>query len=154
MYLAYFHVHLRYSLTLWGGDPESIKIFQLQKKVIRIIGKVGQHVSCRNLFKDLNILPLPFLCVSEVVCCVQSNLEKMKYNGEVHDHCTHQKSGLHIQFCRTTVFKNSSENVGIKLFSKLPDTIKRLEKIQEFKRRLNYFLLQHIFYSVDEYMSF
>jgi hypothetical protein len=61
-----------------------------------------------------------------------------------------QKSDLHIQFCGTTLLKNSSENVGIKLYSKLPNTIKRLEKIQEFKRRLKYFLLQHIFYSVDE----
>ena len=43
--------------------------------------------------------------------------------------------------------------MGIKLCNKLSNTIKILEKIQEFKRRVNYFLLQHIFYSVDEYMS-
>jgi hypothetical protein len=76
----------------------------------------------------------------------------MKYNG-VHDHCTCEKSHLHTQFCRTTLFKNNSANVGIKLYNKLPNTIKRLHKIQEFKRRLKYFFLQHIFYSVDEYMS-
>jgi hypothetical protein len=29
MYFSCFHVHLRYGLTLWGGDPESIKIFRL-----------------------------------------------------------------------------------------------------------------------------
>jgi hypothetical protein len=51
MYFACFHVHLRNGLTLWGGDPESIRIFRLQKKVIRIIGKVGQYTSSRNLFK-------------------------------------------------------------------------------------------------------
>jgi hypothetical protein len=153
MYFAYFHVHLRYGLTPWGGDPESIRIFLLQKKVLRIIGKLGRHASCRNLFKDLNILPLPCLYISEVVCCVKLNMEKMKYNEEVHDHCTSQKSDLHTQFCRTTLFKNSSANVGIKLYNKLPNTIKRLDKIQGFKRRLKYFLLQHIFYTVDEYMS-
>jgi len=27
MYFACFHFHLRYDLTLWGGDPESIRIF-------------------------------------------------------------------------------------------------------------------------------
>jgi hypothetical protein len=153
IYFACFHVHLRYGVTLCGGDPESIRIFRLQKKVIRIIGKVGLHASCRNLFKELNILPLPCLYVSEVVCCVKSNMERMKYNEEVHDHCTCQKSDLHILFCRTTFLKNSSANVGIKLYNKLPNTIKRLEKIQEFKRRLKHFLLQHILYSVDEYMS-
>jgi hypothetical protein len=130
-----------------------MRMFRLQKKVIRMIGKVDRHASCRNLFKDLNILSLPCLYISEVVCCVKSNMEKLKYNEEVHDHCTRQKSDLHIQFCRTTLFKNSSTNVGIKLNIKLPNTIKRLEKIQKFKRRLEYFLLQHIFYSMDKYMS-
>ena len=77
----------------------------------------------------------------------------MKYYEEVHDHCTCQKSDLHIQFRKTTLFKNSSANVGIKLYIKLPNTIKRLEKIEEFKRKLKYFLLRHIFYSVDEYIS-
>jgi hypothetical protein len=78
----------------------------------------------------------------------------MKYNREVHDHYTCQKLNVQTQFCRTTLFKNSSANVGIKLYNKLPNTIKRLDKIQELKKRLSYFLLQHIFYSVDEYMSF
>ena len=153
MYFACFHVHLRYGLTLWGGDPESIRIFRLQKKVLRIIGGMGRRASCRNLFKNLNILPLPCIYISEVVYCVKSNMEKMKCNGEIHDHCTRQKLDLHTQFCRTTLLKNSGANVGIKLYNKLPNTIKRLDKIQEFKRRLKYFLLQHTFYSVDEYMS-
>jgi len=65
----------------------------------------------------------------------------MKYNEEVNDHCTRQNSDPHIQFCRTALFKNSSANVGIKLYNKLPNTIKRLEKLQEFKRRQKYFLL-------------
>ena len=125
----------------------------MTQKVLRIIGGTGRHASCRNLFKNLNVLPLPCLYISEVACCVKSNTEKIKYNGEVHDHCTHQKSDLHTQFCRTTLFKNSSANVGIKLYNKLRNTIKRLDKIQEFKRRLKYFLLQDTFYSVDEYMS-
>jgi hypothetical protein len=113
VYFACFHAHLRYGLTLWGGDPESIRIFRLQKKVLRIIGKTSQYASCRNLFKDLKILPLPCLYISEVDCGLKSNLDKMKYNREVHDHCTCQKLNLHTQFCKTTLFKNSSVNVGI-----------------------------------------
>jgi hypothetical protein len=61
----------------------------------RIIGKTGRHASCRNLFKDLNIRPLPYLYISKVVCCVKLSMEKMKYNEEVHDQCTRQKSDLH-----------------------------------------------------------
>jgi len=69
----------------------------------------------------------------------ESSMENMKYNEEVHDHCTCQKSDLHIQFCKITLFKNSSANVGIKLYNKLPNTLKSLEKIQEFKRQVFFY---------------
>jgi len=144
MYFACFHVHLRYGVILWGDDTESKKIFRLQKKAVRIIGRVELHVSCRNLFKDLNILTLPCLYISEVVCKIRSNWEQMKENEEIHDHSTCQKSDFHTQYCRTTLFKNGYENVGIKLFNKLPNTIKKVEKTQAFKRRLQKYLMQHI----------
>jgi hypothetical protein len=60
----------------------------------------------------------------EVVCHVKSNMEKMKYNGEIHDHSTCQKLDLHTKFCRTKFLKNSGANMGIKLYIKLPNTIK------------------------------
>jgi hypothetical protein len=92
-------------LALWGGDPASLRIFKLQKKAIRIVGKVSQHASCRNLFRDLGILPLPCMYISEVVCYVKSNLEKMIGNEDVHAHFTCQKSDFHVQYCRTRFLK-------------------------------------------------
>jgi hypothetical protein len=50
-----------------GGDLEIIQIFWIQRKVIRIIGKVDRRISCLNLFKDLNILPVPCMYISKVV---------------------------------------------------------------------------------------
>jgi hypothetical protein len=70
-------------------------------------------------------------------------MEKIKYN-EVQT-IVHAKNHLHTQFCRTTLCKNSSAYVGIEFYNKLPNTIKRLEKIQEFKRRLEYFLQQQFY---------
>ena len=78
----------------------------------------------------------------------------MRLNEEIHDHDTWQKSDLHTQYCRTALYKNNYGNVGIKLFNKLPNSIKKVGKPQEFKRRLQKFLMQHVFYSIDEYMSF
>ena len=69
LYFTCFHSHLKYGITLWGGDPHSVEIFKLQKKVIRAICKVDQLTSCRHLFKKLGILPLPCLFISEMVCC-------------------------------------------------------------------------------------
>jgi hypothetical protein len=106
-----------------------------------------------TLYVSISNEDMSCLYISEAVYCVKSNMAKMKYYEEVHDRCTCQKSDLHTQVCRTTLLKNGNANVGIKLYNKLPNTIKRSERIKEFKRRLKYFLLQHIFYSVDEYIS-
>jgi hypothetical protein len=116
------------------NKPQYTEISDLvtQRQILKIF-----YISIKN--EDM-----PCLYISEVVCCVKSNMGNMKYNEAVHDHCRHKKSDLYIQFCRTTLFKNSSANVGIKLYNKLPNIIKRLDKVQEFKRRLKYFLLQHI----------
>ena len=154
LYFARFHVHLRCAVTLWGGDSGSIKIFGLQNKVVRVIGKVGRHISCRSLLKDLNILSLPCLYISEVVYRVKSNCGQVKQNGEIYDYFTRQKSDFHTQFCRTTLYKNSCENAGINLFNKLPHTIKRRERPQETKRRLQNILMQHVFYLVEVYIFF
>ena len=91
MYFACFHIHLRYGVTLWGGDPESKKSFHLQKKAIRILSRVGKHVSCKNIFKDLNILPLPCLCISEIVYRARLNWEQMRLN-EKYMTTTHGKN--------------------------------------------------------------
>ena len=115
MYLAYFHVDLRYGLTLCGGDHESKRICKLQIKVIRIISSVGENVSCRNLFRDCNILPVPCLYISEVICYIKLNVEKMKLSEEIHDLCAWHKSDLHVQFFRTTLLRNSFAKLDIKL---------------------------------------
>ena len=115
MYFASFHAYLRYGLTLWGGDPENKRIFRLQKKVLRIIGGTGRRTSHRNLFKTLNILPLPCMYISETVCGIKSNMEKKKYNREIHDYCRRQKSDFHTQFCRTTLLKRDRGSTVVKV---------------------------------------
>ena len=109
VYFGCFHTHLRYGLILWGGDPESIKFFHIQKKVIKVLGKIGCQVSSRNLFRDMNILPFPCLYISEMVCWIKSNMGRMISNKEVHVYYTRQKLDHH-QFCRRNVAKNSSIN--------------------------------------------
>ena len=58
IYYSYFHSVMKYGLLFWGSSTESIKIFKLQKKVIRIIMGYKSNHSCRDLFVALGILPL------------------------------------------------------------------------------------------------
>jgi hypothetical protein len=90
--------------------------------------------------------------VSEIVCYIKINIGKLEQNAEIHDHNTRQNSDLCIQFCRISFFKKRVVDIGIKLYNKLLNQMKKVEKMKYFKRELRSFLLQHTFYSINEYM--
>jgi hypothetical protein len=43
--------------------------------------------------------------------------------------------------------------MGIKLYNKISNTIREVGKMREFKKVMRSYLVQHTFYSVEEYMS-
>ena len=50
---------MTYGLLFWGQSSDSMKIFILQKNIIRIAIGCRSSYSCRKLFFNLEILPLP-----------------------------------------------------------------------------------------------
>jgi hypothetical protein len=50
---SYFHSLMTYGIIFWGNSTHSIHVFQLQKRVIRIITNSRPRDSCRQLFKKL-----------------------------------------------------------------------------------------------------
>jgi hypothetical protein len=113
-YFAHCHAHLKYGLVFWGGNPKGKTIFKLQKQVVRIISGVSRSYSCRQLFKDLNLNPLPCMYIFEIVCYIKLNLEKLEQNNAIHNYNTRQNLNLHVKFCITYVLKNGMMNMGIK----------------------------------------
>jgi hypothetical protein len=57
IYFAYFNAVVLYGIIFWGNSPHSISIFKLQKRAIRLITNSRSRDSCRELFKNLDILP-------------------------------------------------------------------------------------------------
>jgi len=60
VYFAYIHSIMSYGIIFGGNQPYSDKIFEIQKRVIRIITSSRMRDSCRELFKKLEILILIF----------------------------------------------------------------------------------------------
>jgi hypothetical protein len=58
IYYSFFHSLMSYGIIFWGNSSHSYTIFLLQKKAIRTMLGCGSRVSCRNIFKDLDILLL------------------------------------------------------------------------------------------------
>jgi hypothetical protein len=73
VYYAYFHSPVKYAIIYCGNTPECQKIFLIQKKVIRIMMGVGPTHSCCNLFKRLEILPIPCVYLLSLMIFVVNN---------------------------------------------------------------------------------
>jgi hypothetical protein len=58
VYYVCFHSVINYGLIFWEKFPHSANIFNMQKNIIRITTGCRRKDSCRDLFKDLKILPL------------------------------------------------------------------------------------------------
>ena len=59
IYCTYFHFIITHGLIFWDNSSNSGKIFTLQKKIIRIMAGAEPRTSCRSLFVQLEILPVP-----------------------------------------------------------------------------------------------
>ena len=58
IYYAYFHSFIKYGIICWGNSSNSGKIFTVENKIM-IIVNAQPRTSCRSLFKQLKILPVP-----------------------------------------------------------------------------------------------
>jgi hypothetical protein len=57
IYYSYFHSLMTYEIIFWGISAHNIYVFRLLTRVIRIITDSRPRDSCRQLFKQLGILP-------------------------------------------------------------------------------------------------
>jgi hypothetical protein len=84
VYIAYFHSIMMYGIIFGGNSSSSKKIFTLQKKFFRIMAGVKPRVSCRTLFKRLEILPLPCEYICSLMNFTVNNQELFQTDFTVH----------------------------------------------------------------------
>ena len=82
----------------------------------------------------------------ETVYYIRLNNEGVKQNLAKHGYKTRNRSDFQNQFCRTNIFKKSVNNLGTKLYNKVPNYLKNLENPGLFKKQLKAFLLQQNIY--------
>jgi hypothetical protein len=59
IYYTYLHSIIKYGIIVWGNSFKSGKIFSLEKKIVRNIAGAKSRSSCKILFEQLEILPVP-----------------------------------------------------------------------------------------------
>jgi hypothetical protein len=150
IYYSYVRSIITYSIIFCGNSPHNTDIFQIQKRIIRIMTKSMNRVSWRQVFKWLEIQHLQSQYIFSVLLFVVKNNDLYSTNQEIQNINTRSNINLHLPVCNLTLFQNGAYFSGIKLYNHLPPRIKSLSNETElFKPALKRFFNTHSFYSFD-----
>ena len=74
-------------------------------------------------------------------------------NSNTHSYNTRNKNELSILPMNSTLCRNNFVNTGLRIYNHLPQHLKKTFAVNKFKTGLFRFLLEHCFYSVQEYFE-
>jgi hypothetical protein len=88
----------------------------MPKIVIRIIMGQANRDSCRNLFKELKILPFVSQYIFSLLIFVVNNSDQYLINSEIHSINTRQGCNLHLPLAHLDFYQKGVHYSGIKVF--------------------------------------
>lgn len=152
-YYAYAHSCLQYGILLWGNSVDVHKLFILQKKCIRILAHIDSRESCRNYFKQFNILTLTSMYILD--CCkfvkkYDNLFEKLKDVSKFTPRYPHK---IVLPNSNMAMYGSGPYSMCIKIFNKLPEEIQAEDSFPTFTNKLKSYLLSKCYYSLKEYLN-
>lgn len=151
-YHGYVSSVLNYGLIIWGNSSYAIQAFRVQKKCIRTICNAHWMDSCRPLFKKYKILPLPSLYIRDICLLVHRYPEYFKKVSEYSTRTTRYPNKLLVPNCALQIYKKNVYFMAIKIYNKLPDSLKQLP-YNQFKKILTSWILDKCFYCISDYLE-
>ena len=137
-----------YGIIFRGNHLHKDKNFKL--KVVRIITNSRMRLSCRELFKKLEILLLYSQYIFSMSIFVIKNEHLFSTNNQIHIFQKRFKTNFIAPTAYLTKFQKAMHDTTIKIFNNLPHNIKELTNETEstvsecFKK----FLLINFFYNI------
>jgi hypothetical protein len=93
------------------------------------------------------------VCIVLWICFVPSNFLQVEIGADLHNYNTRNKNQHRQTSHRIDISASLPQNLGPKLFIKLPTNLKQIETQGAFKKTLRKFLVEGVFYSVDEFLK-
>jgi len=110
--------------------------------------------SCRKLFINLEILPLPSQYILFLLMFMVRNRCQFLVKSEIHHINTRQHANFHQPSVNVAKFQKGVYYLGIEVFNALPSDMKtEFNNPKKFKVVLQKFLCEKSFYSLDEYFD-
>jgi len=101
VYFACVHSKISYAILAWGHAADTVRVFALQRRAIRILSNIGYRDNCRFYFTKLKILTVYSLYIYHQ-CLVHVKNHENSYNTHesIHYHHTRTKGNIYTDFCR------------------------------------------------------
>jgi hypothetical protein len=103
-------------LFLWGNSQHSLKIFRMQKKIIRIMTGCSNRASSGNLFRKLKIFPLASQSIFSLMLFVVNNNNLFVLNSDKHNVSVRHANNLYQPSSNFTVYQKGVFCIGIKVY--------------------------------------
>jgi hypothetical protein len=131
-YHALVHSNITYAILVWGHSTHLRKVFNQQRRCIRVLGGLGYRDDCRYIFKTFKILTVPCIYILQCVLYMYLLLS------------------IHSRLHKT---QNSTRYYCVKFYNALPWHLKNMD-FKPFKLHLKQLLTENAFYSFEEFYSF
>jgi hypothetical protein len=116
----------------------------MQKRAIRIITVSKKRDSCRDLLKNVKILPFYSQYIFSLIIFVIENKSKYNLNSDIYNINTRQKFNFHQYSTNLSLNQKGVYSFGIKVFNYLPRTLKKgIDNNKQFKIALKQYLHTH-----------
>jgi len=110
--------------------------------------------SCRKLFINLEMLPLPSQYILSHLMFMIRNRSQFLVNSEIHHINTRQHANFYQPAVNVAKYQKGVHYLGVKVFNALPSDIKtEFNNPKKFKVVLQKILYEKSFYSLDEYFN-
>ena len=152
LYYSLVYPYFTYCNIIWSSaaithlDP----LIKLQKKAVRIISRAGYFDHTEALFKNLKLLQLRDVynlnCAKFIYRCYNSDtyshfLKQIKKNSDYHGYQTRNRNRLRKPASRLHQFDNSFMNIGTDIWNRIPDDIKSVFTLEQFKFKVRALIL-------------
>lgn len=152
-YHSNFISSMRYGIVHWGFSANCTRVFSLQKRALRTIYSLRLRESCRNVFKDNNLLTFYDIYILDVTCFVYKFISEFNKDNVKHKINTRQERYLLPPKHSTAKFQASLIFRGCLLYNKLPVSVRALPNLRLFKAAVKRILLSVSCYSIRDFMD-
>lgn len=152
VYYSLVYSHIAYNIIVWGNSVDFNRVFIAQKRILRTMFGLHPRDSCKPFFIEHKILTAPCIYMYKCLVYVNENIRDSAKLKNFHGYGTRNAETLSVPRHNTTKFETSPRYQGIKLFNRLPDTIKTLNRVG-FRKAIKALLLKNCYYSVKDFLN-